>query len=65
MSDAMLTYLKSIDDKTTRIEEKLDSHSNRLSSLEETRAAQRGIMAAGGALVTVLSGIAGWFGSHN
>lgn len=60
----MLQYLKSIDDKTTRIEEKLDKHDDRIGSLEDTRAKQRGIMIAGGTGVTLLSGFLSWLGKN-
>ncbi len=62
--DPTLEYLKSIDERTARIEGKLDGHADRLSSLEETRAKQRGVMAAGGAAVTMFSGLASWIGRH-
>lgn len=65
MSDeATLSYLKSIDDRTARIEDKMDAQGDRIASLEQTRAKQRGIMTAGGAAVTLFSGIAAWFGGH-
>lgn len=60
MSDAMLEYLKSIDDKATRIEDKLDAHGDRIVSLETTREKQRFMMAIGGFLVTSCSGLTAW-----
>jgi hypothetical protein len=60
----MLQYLQSIETRTASIDGKIDNMgsnlSERLDSLEATRNQQRGIMIAGGSLVTLLSGMAAW-----
>lgn len=59
-----LQYLKSIDDRTTRMEDRMEEtfgfHQERISSLEKTRERQRGIMVAGGGGVTFFS----WLIAH-
>jgi hypothetical protein len=63
-SDPLLEFVKSIDSRISSMDKKLDAaldtHGDRISSLEDTRSEQRGIMISGGAFVTTLSGIAAY-----
>lgn len=68
MPDPILQYLKSIDDRTARMEiridETLDRHQDKINEHENKFERQSGIMIGGGAVVTALSGIAAWIVDH-
>lgn len=65
MSDPlMLQYLQDIKDGVTRIENKVETQDTRISSLEETRTTQRGIMIGGGTVVTFFAGCVAWLVDH-
>lgn len=65
---AILQYLKSIDDRTarmeTRIDDTLDKHSKRLNDHDKKFERQAGVMIGGGAVVSLLSGLGAWIIDH-
>lgn len=61
MSEELLSYIK---DSVDRIEAKQDAQSARISSLEETRTTQKGMMIGGGAVVTFFAGCTAWLVDH-
>ena len=74
-----LQYLKSIDDRTGRMETNIETmriaheanietmriaHNDRIGSLEKTRTQQEGIMVGGGVVVASLAAIVSWTVNH-
>lgn len=68
MSDPILQYLQSIDDRTARMEnrinETLDKHQLKIDEHSEKFAEQRGVMLGGGAVITLISGCVAWIVDH-
>lgn len=56
----ILQYLKDLRDQLTRIEDRFDGQGARISSLEETRAKQNGVVLAFSAGLASLCGLASW-----
>ena len=64
MSDPVLTYLKSIDDRTarmeSRIDETLDKHQEKINEHDRKFERQAGVMMGGAGVITFISAPAGW-----
>lgn len=68
MSDPILHYLKSIDDRTARMEiridETLDKHQDKLNEHDKKFERQKGLMVGGGAVIAFIGACIGWVLDH-